>query len=166
MADLLTHVFVAYALFTVAGWQVAWLDDRWIAVGVVGSILPDLNRVDLLIPHETVTAVTGSPFDWGGIHSLGGILLLAGIGALLFERERGYGRPFTLLLAGALSHVLVDVPQRYADGETLTNLYLFPFSSWRGTTPGWYVTSDRWVVVVAFGIALVVFSVDRLVLSD
>jgi hypothetical protein len=161
MADLLTHVLVAYAILTVASWRIAWLDDRWVAVAVVGSVLPDLNRIDLLLPDETVTAVTGVPFDWGGIHTLGGVLLMAGLGALLFDRECGYVRPFALLCAGALSHVVVDIPQRYADGETLTNLYFFPFSSWRVTTPGWYVTADRWVVVVAFGIALAVFIVDR-----
>jgi hypothetical protein len=161
MAEWVTHVLVAYAVFTVAGWGITWLDDRWVAVAVVGSVLPDLNRIDLVIPDETVTAITGVPFAWGGLHTLGGILLMAGLGALLFERERGYVRPFALLLAGALSHVVVDIPQRYADGETITNVYFFPLSSWRGPTPGWYVTADRWVVVVACGIALAVFLVDR-----
>ena len=165
MAEWLSHVFLGFAVFTVASWGVSWLTERWIAVGVVGSILPDLSRIELVVSEDWVTAVTGIPFDWSGIHTLGGVVLMAGIGALLFDTRKQQVRAYALLLTGALVHVLIDIPQRYADGETLTNLYLFPVSSWRGVTPGWYVSADRWVVVIAGVVAVVVFVVDR-VISD
>ena len=168
MADWITHIAVAYALFTVASWRLDWLDSRWIVVGIVGSILPDLNRVRLLVDGDLITAVLGIPFEWGGLHTLGGVLLMAAVGALLFDREdddrwldRDQRRAFGLLLVGALSHIAVDLPQPYADGRLLTNIYFFPFTSWRGPTPGWYVSADRWVAVVAVGIALAVFLADR-----
>ena len=161
MAEWLTHVSVAYALFTVGSWLIAWLDDRWIAVGVVGSILPDLNRIELVVPADFIEAHLGVPFDWSGIHTLGGLVLLCAVGAFLFERRREQWRAFGLLFAGGLSHILIDIPQRYVDGETLTNLYFFPLNAWRTATPGWYVSADRWVVVVAFVVAVVVFLVDR-----
>lgn len=161
MAEWLSHVLLAYAAFTVASWQIEWLDQRWVAVGVVGSILPDLSRLNLLVDNDTMTALLGVPFEWGGLHTLGGSILLAGVGALLFEGRRQQYRAFGLLVAGAFSHLIVDLPQKYADGQLLTNLYLFPVSSWRGPTPGWYVSADRWVAVLSLGVALVVYLADR-----
>lgn len=161
MSEWLTHVFVAYALFTVGSWRLDWLGKRWVAVAVVGSILPDLNRLRLLVAPDLISAPLGVPFDWDGLHTLAGIVLLSGIGALLFERRRERRRAFGLLIAGALSHIVVDIPQRYADGQTLTNLYAHPLPPWRVSTPGWYVPADRWVVLVAFAAALVVFVLDR-----
>lgn len=161
MAELLTHVFLAYAAFTALGWIVDWIDRKWVAVGMVGSLLPDLSRIELLIPHELVTDLTGVAFEWGGLHTIGGAVLLSAIGALLFETTRQQRRAFLLLLAGAVSHLVVDLPQQYADGAMLTNLYLFPAASWRPPTPGWYVSADRWVVVVAALAAAVVYALDR-----
>jgi hypothetical protein len=161
MAEWLTHVFVGYALFTVIGWSVDWLDANWIAVGIVGSVLPDLNRLDLLVDDALITAITGVPFDWSGLNTLGGVMLLSAIGAMLFERRQQQRRGLLLLLTGGLTHLVVDLPQRYADGLMLTNNYLYPLPPWRVPTPGWYVSADRWVVVVAAAVALLVFLVDR-----
>jgi len=161
MAEWVSHVCLAYALFTATGWYVDWLDSRWIAVGVVGSILPDLDRLDLLVSGDRITAITGIPFEWAGINSVGGAVVLSAIGALLFARPSHQRRGFLLLLAGAFSHLLVDLPQRYADGLMLTNKYLFPLPAWRPPTPGWYVSADRWVAGVALLVALVVFLADR-----
>lgn len=160
MAELLTHVLLAYAVFTTASWASDWLNERWVAVGVVGSILPDLNRVRLLLPGSTITDITGVPFSWGAIHTLGGVLVVAGIGSLLFTRHQTQFRAGVLLLAGALTHILVDLPQPYADGQMLTNVYLFPFSSWRIETPGWYVSADRWTLILALVVALLVTLID------
>mgnify|MGYP006270776347 FL=1 len=161
MAEWVSHVCLAYALFTAAGWYLDWLDKRWVVVGVVGSILPDLDRLGLLVSGDSITAATGVPFEWAGINSVGGAVVLSAIGALLFERRSHRRRGFLLLLAGACSHLLADLPQRYADGLMLTNKYLFPLPAWRPPTPGWYVSADRWVAVVAVAVALVVFLADR-----
>ena len=168
MADWITHVCVGYALFTVASWRLDWLNARWIVVGIVGSVLPDLNRIRLVVDGEWIEAALGVPFEWGGLHTLGGTLLMAAVGALLFEHEQDgrlidihQRRAFGLLLAGALSHIAIDLPQPYADGRLLTNIYFFPVTSWRGPTPGWYVSADRWVAVLALAVAGAVFLADR-----
>ena len=161
MAEWVSHVCLAYALFTAAGWAVDWLDGRWVVVGIVGSILPDLDRLELVVSGDLITAATGVPFEWYGINTVGGAVVLSAIGALLFEHHRDRRRGFLLLLSGAFSHLLVDLPQRYADGLMLTNKYLFPLPPWRPPTPGWYVSADRWVAVVALLVALIVFGVDR-----
>ena len=160
MAEWLSHVLLAYALFTAASWYIEWLDRKWVAVGLVGSILPDLNRLGLLVGSEQITAVVGLPFNWAGLHTLGGAVVLSTIGAVLFATRQQQYRAFLLLFAGALSHLIVDLPQQYADGLMVTNLYLFPLPPWRFPTPGWYVSADRWVAVVSLAIALVVFGVD------
>jgi membrane-bound metal-dependent hydrolase YbcI (DUF457 family) len=161
MAEWVSHVFLGYALFTAAGWYVDWLDAKWVAVGVVGSILPDFDRLDLVVSGDLITAVTGIPFEWYGINSIGGVVVLSAIGALLFERRSHQRRGFLLLVSGGLAHLVADLPQQYADGLMLTNKYLFPLPAWRPPTPGWYVSADRWVAVVALTVALVVFLIDR-----
>lgn len=161
MAEWLTHVLLAFALFTALGWVIEWIDEGWVAVGMIGSILPDLNRLELIVPADTVSAIAGVPFQWGGLHTIGGAVLLAGLGALLFDTRTRQWRAFLVLFGGALWHLIVDLPQQYADGAMLTNLYLFPIASWRPPTPGWYVSDDRWVVVGAALIALVVWLLDR-----
>jgi len=161
MAEWVTHVLVAYAVFTGVGWYIEWVDGRWVAVALVGSVLPDFDRLGLLVDDDWVTATTGVPFDWGGVHSLGGLVCLAGVGALLFGARREQVRAYLLLLGGGLLHVALDVPQAYADGRALTNNYLFPVTSWRPTTPGLYVSADRWVVIAAAALAGLVFVADR-----
>lgn len=161
MADWLTHVLVAYAVFRVASWFVDWLDERWIAVGLVGSILPDLSRLKLLIDSDAIAHLVGVSFDWSGLHTLGGIVLLSGIGAVFFRETTEQRKAFTLLVAGSLSHIVVDLPQRYADGNMILNSYTFPVPTARPPTPGWYVSPDRWVATVALLTALTVFLLDR-----
>ncbi len=161
MAEWLTHVLLMYAVGTAATWHHRWFDSRWVAVGMIGAILPDLSRFYLIVPDETITQITGLPFAWNGLHTLAGILLLSGIGGMVFTRTIDQRRGFAVLLAGALFHIVVDIPQTYADGLTITNLYFYPFSSWRGITPGWYVPADRWVVLISAVAAILVWMVDR-----
>jgi hypothetical protein len=89
------------------------------------------------------------------------VLLLSAIGTLMFDTARQRRRAGALLLGGSLSNLLLDLPQRYADGYMLTNEYLFPLPPWRVPTPGWYVSADRWLALSALGIAVVVFLLDR-----
>jgi len=161
MAEWLTHVLVAYGVFTIVGWYVDWLEKRWVAVAMVGSILPDLNRFELFISSEAMSTLLGIPFDWGALHTIGGLVVLSAIGALLFSSSLEQKRGFVVLFGGGLSHLIVDVPQAYADGLAVTNLYLFPLTTWRAPTPGWYVSADRWVALFALVFALVVYIADR-----
>ena len=161
MAEWLTHILIAYALFTTMSWIIDWIDYSWVAVGMVGSILPDLSRIRLAVSDELMTSILGVPFNWDGLHTIGGIIVLSAIGALLFKTSRQQRCGFVILVSGAVSHLVVDLPQQYADGYMLTNYYLFPLPPWRPPTPGWYVSADRWVVIIALAIALIVFLVDH-----
>lgn len=65
MGDLLSHILFAFPAFTVAGWAVSWLDRRWVAVGMVGAILPDLDVLGAFLDGATSSAAFAVPFDWG-----------------------------------------------------------------------------------------------------
>lgn len=157
MADLLTHVLAAYALATVASWRYERLTEPRVAVVMIGALLPDLNRIGLLVTDAAIESALGVSFDIDGIHTLGGAVLLAGVGAMVVaDRHR---RVFALLLAGALSHLLVDGVKAYADGEA--GVWLYPFAWYRHPTPNLYVSSDPGLLLTALLVAVVVAGIDR-----
>lgn len=159
MAEVLTHVLAAYVLATIISWGVAWLDQKWVAVAMIGAIFPDLNRLDMLVSADAIEAAIGLPFNWGALHTFGGVVLLAGIGALLFPERRQQVIAFGMLLFGALSHLVLDSLKIWADGSA--GAYWYPVTWYRPPAGGLYVSADRWVVVVAVIAALIVFLVDR-----
>ncbi|MGQ3414358.1 metal-dependent hydrolase [Natrinema sp. LN54] len=156
MADLLSHVLLAYAGCTVASWYRP-IPDRWIAVVMVGAILPDLNRITLLVANGTLEGILGTPFDFDALSTFGGGIVLAGIGAMVVaDRHR---RVFAALLAGVLSHYVIDGVKAYADGAA--GAWLYPFTWARHPTPSLYVSSDPAVLTVAVSVAAIAFALDR-----
>lgn len=160
MADLLTHVLIAYAFLTVLGWRIDWLTRRWVSVGVAGVAIPDLVKVDLLVDADRLSAALGVPFTFDPIGTLGGVLLIAGAIALLFGARRR--RAYAVLVTGGGSALVLDGLRLYADGEAL--FWLYPLW-WRPPTPGWYVSSDPLVLVVGLAVAGSVFALDRWVVA-
>lgn len=157
MADLLSHVLVAYALGTVVGWHLEWVTKRWVTVGMIGSLLPDLNRLGLLVDDATLEATLGVPFSVDGLHTLGGVCLLAGVGAMVLTSH--HRRAFGVLLAGALSHLLMDGLKAYADGAA--GAWLYPITWYRHPTPSLYVSSDLAVLAVSGAVAALVLCCDH-----
>jgi len=158
MADLLTHLLVAYALCTVATWRVDWLDRRWVVVGVGGAAIPDLVKVRLVVPPSAVERALGVPFDVAPLSTLGGVLLVAGLVTLAFERDR-WPRAYGLLTFGGVSALVLDGLRAFADGRA--SAWLYPLTGWRPPTPGLYVSSDPRVLLAAALLAAAVAAVDR-----
>lgn len=155
MTELLSHVLLAYTVFTIASWRVEWLTQRWVAVGMIGSLLPDLNRIGLFVTDTAIEATLEVPFGIGAIHTLGGVVLFAAIGSLVIADH--LKTTFGLLLAGGLSHLIVDSLKVWVDGAA--SAWLYPLSWYRPPTPGLYMSSDPRVLAVvgiaAVGVALV-----------
>jgi membrane-bound metal-dependent hydrolase YbcI (DUF457 family) len=161
VADLLSHVLLVYAGCTIASWYRP-IPDRWIAVAMIGSILPDLNRITLLVASGTLEAMLGVPFGVDALSTLGGVIVLAAIGAMVV-RDR-YRRTFAALFAGALSHLLVDGVKAYADGAA--GAWLYPFSWVRHPTPNLYVSSDPTVLAVAVSVTVLTLVVGRYAIGE
>ncbi|EMA28831.1 hypothetical protein [Haloarcula japonica] len=158
MADLLTHFLVPYILLTVTSWRADWLDRRWIVVGIGGAAIPDLVKVEIVLDDSTVEALLGVPFAYDPLSTLGGVLLLAGIITVAFDRHH-WMRVFGLVTFGGLTSLLFDGMRVYADGRA--NAWLYPFTNWRPPTPSLYVSSDPTVLVVALLTAGTVAILDR-----
>lgn len=159
MAETLSHVLHAFVVVTVASWSIGWLDRKWIAVAMVGAIVPDLNRIDLVIPADAIEATLNIPFSWGAIHTIGGVVLLSAVGALLFATNQEQLRAFGLLLTGGVIHLVVDSFKLWADG--VTSAYWYPLTWYNPPAGMLYVTADRWVTIVSVLLALLVLAVDE-----
>jgi len=160
MAELLTHVLVAYVLLTVGSWFVDGLTVRWVPVGMAGAAIPDLAKVGLLVDGRTVEALLGVPFSYGPISTVGGVLVIAAGITLCFTEERA--RVFGLLVAGGTLSLVLDGLRMYADGQA--SFWLYPLW-WRPPTPSLYVTSDPRVTAVGVVVAAGVFLADRYVMD-
>lgn len=164
MADMLTTVLVVASALTVAGWWLDWLDPRWIAVAVGGSFVPDTSRLRMLLDADRIEAALGIPFGFHGLETVGGVLLVAGVITVWFEREH-WRRVYGLLVTGGLGHLVLDGLRIFADGRS--GLWLFPIApGYRPPTPNLFVSSDPVVPAVAVALTAVVLALDRWVVAD
>lgn len=158
MTDLLTHVLVAAVLLAPLAWWTDRLHVRYVPLGMAGATLPDLAKVNYVVPRQRVADLFGVPFSWLTFHRLGGVVAVAVAVALLFER--GTRRTVVaVLLAGATSHLFLDSLIERANG--LAPPYLYPATWWYPPSGDLYVSSDVWPAAVAVGAVICLFAVRR-----
>jgi membrane-bound metal-dependent hydrolase YbcI (DUF457 family) len=153
MPDLLAHVLAAYVLGAVVV-ALTDLPDRHLPVAMVGAAMPDAMKATVLL-DITAGTVAGVPYSFWGIHTIGGIAVLAGVGTLTV-RSSDRRIALALLLGGGASHLLLDLFVIRADG--LAPPYLFPFSGWPPPTATVYASTDLWPTALAAIAALSVLS--------
>lgn len=156
MPDLLTHVLIAYV---VGAAVVRWtgVSDRYLPVVLVGAVAPDGMKAT--VPPEIVAGTAfGLPYSFWGLHTLGGVVVLSGIGAVtLRASDRRPG--FRFLLYGGVSHLVLDLFVIRVDG--VAPPYLFPVSGWLPPAANLYASTDLWTIPVATALALPVWMVRR-----
>ncbi len=158
MAELLTHVLTAYILATVLSWRFEWLTSPFVTVAMAAAITPDLSRMDLLIPAETIQSTVGIPFDWSAFHTLGGTAVVVAIGALLTPAK--YRRAVAaMLVLGALSHHALDLLLINPSGYSYS--VFWPLTQYQPPTPNIYLSTDRWPALVTGILAVVVWKINR-----
>jgi len=157
MPDILTHVLVGYILGTLLSVRYEWLTPPLVTVVMLGALLPDFSKVDLLIRGEYVETLLGVPFEWRAIHMVGGALLAITIGALLTSTDHRR-RVFALLALGTASHLLLDAFLLKASGYSFA--IFWPLTTYHPPTPGLYLSSDRWPAIVASTVATIVWYVQ------
>ncbi|WP_312907636.1 metal-dependent hydrolase [Natronosalvus caseinilyticus] len=150
MADMLTHVLIAFTLATLLSLRYRWITPRLASVAMVGAVIPDLNRLKWIVSPETAESTLGLTISWWPMHSIGGVAIVVCIGALLVQPQ--YRRPVALLLAlGVLSHFVLDLLLVPRAGSYQ---YLWPLTSADIVFPGFYSSRDRWPAPVAILLAL------------
>jgi hypothetical protein len=146
MADLLTHVLVAYALAALLSLRVDRLTPALVTLAMVGAALPDLNRLGLLVPASTVEAALGVPLSWDAFATVGGVAVVVAVGGLLVPLRLRRPAVATLTL-GAASHFVLDHLLLFPSGYT--HPYLWPLVARGLPGPGLYLSSARWPAVAA-----------------
>lgn len=150
MADMLTHVLIAFTLATLLSLRYRWITPRLATVAMVGAILPDLNRLKWIIPPETTESLLELSISWRPMHSIGGVVITVCIGALLVQPR--YRRAVAVLLVlGVLSHFVLDLLLVPPAGSYQ---YLWPLTSADIVVPGFYSSRDRWPAPLAILLAL------------
>lgn len=155
MADLLTHVLVGYVLATSLSIRYGWISPQLVTVAMIGAVIPDLYRVSILVPNGTVVQLLGVPFSWLGIHTIGGSIGVALLGAALTRRQHRLS-VFLLLSLGVASHMLLDALLYSLAGEN--RLLFWPLTPDELWIPGYYLSTDRWPAVVSATTAAVVWA--------
>lgn len=158
MPDWLTHVLIGYALATALSARYDWLGPRYVTLVMVGALLPDLSKVELVLASEAVSAVLGVPFDWFAFHTVGGsILAVCAFGCLL---PRAYRRAGLLALAlGAASHHALDLLLTQSGGVTYP--FLWPLTEYRAPSVDLFRSSDREPALIAVLLASLVWYARR-----
>lgn len=156
MPDLLTHVLFAYVVGAAAVWWTG-RPDRYLPPVLVGAAAPDAMKATVLLDVVAGTAV-GVPYSFWGLHTLGGVVVLSGIGAVtLRASDRRAGLAF--LLCGGVTHLLLDAFVLRVDG--VAPPYLFPVSGWLPPAANLYSSTDLWTIPAALALAVPVWVARR-----
>jgi membrane-bound metal-dependent hydrolase YbcI (DUF457 family) len=156
MPDLLTHVLFAYVVGAAAVWWTG-RPDRCLPAVLVGAAAPDAMKATVLLDVVAGTAV-GVPYSFWGLHTLGGVVVLSGIGAVtLRASDRRAGLAF--LVCGGVTHLLLDAFVVRVDG--VAPPYLFPVSGWLPPAANLYTSTDLWTIPAALALAVPVWVARR-----
>ena len=150
MPDLLTHALVAYTIAVGLSVRYQWLTPPYVTVAMMGAFIPDLTKIRLLVPSWQLEAWLGLPFEWGALHTVGGTLVSVLIGVAVV-RQTDRRRVFGLLAMGASSHLVLDSLLAFPAGRM--KFVLWPLTTYRPVFDGLFLSTDRWPVVVAAGLA-------------
>ncbi len=154
MADLLTHVLLAYSLGTVLSWRYDRIEKHHVTLLMIGATLPDLTRIGQIIDPGYIQGL-GLPFSYFPLHTILGSLIVAFIITQFVNDELA----FPIIGAGALSHHLLDSLLLNASGYSYP--LFWPVSSYSPPTPGLYLSTDMWPALVAVAVSLIIWMIDR-----
>lgn len=141
VADLLTHVLSAYIVAKLLSIRYPWITTPYVTAAMVGGVLPDLNRIELVLPAETVETLIGLPFSWGGLHRGGPVLVSVLIVGYLVPPR--YRRGVILMAGmGAGLHLVMDLFLGSGFAWEPSFAVLWPLTSWQPVVPGFYSSRD------------------------
>ena len=158
MADVLTHVLVAYVIATLLSWRYEWFSPALVTAVMAGALLPDLVKIRLVLPSDTVSAMLGIPFNWAPFHKIGGIVAVIAIITVIVPRAMR-AATFISLSMGSFEHLLLDSFLYWPDG--LASPMLWPISDFQFAVDGFYKSWDRWPLAITLALVVLVFAASR-----
>jgi hypothetical protein len=158
MADLLTHILTAYVLAALLSLRDDRITPAMTTAAMVGGVVPDLNRIGLVVPASAVESVLGVPFGWDALLTVGGVAVMVGLLTLLVL-PRLRRRTAAMLALGAASHFCLDYLLLFPSGYS--HPYLWPVTAAGLPGPDLYLSSARWPAAVAVASAGLVWVANR-----
>lgn len=155
MADILTHVLMAYIAAKLLSARVDWITTPYLTAAMFGGVIPDINKLELVIPAETVESAIGLPFSWDGLHRLGGVAASIGIVAYLVP-TRHRRRLVCMLALGAGLHLVTDAFA--GSGVGAASDLLWPLTAWEPVVPRFYVSSDVRIAPIFVALAAITWA--------
>ncbi|MEA2055063.1 MAG: metal-dependent hydrolase [Candidatus Thermoplasmatota archaeon] len=142
MPDWLTH--------TIAGWITGRAAKMDVSLVIVGSLLPDLIKINLVFTALKID--THGFFD--PLHTPVGSLLVAGIIASFFPKIK---EAFIFLSVGVTTHFVLDFFLRHTSGG-MKLLFPLSWNEWQI----YAIRSDNyWVTIFAVMIAIIFYIIMR-----
>ncbi|RQG89232.1 metal-dependent hydrolase [Natrarchaeobius halalkaliphilus] len=158
MPDLLTHVLVGYIIGTIVVLRCEWAGSPHVTMVMIGALVPDFKKINLLVSDATVSDLLGIPWGWMAIHTVGGSVVIILLGSMLVAP--GHRRRVIALLAiGATSHLFLDLLVITWSGEAFP--VLWPVTEYRPPSGGLFRSSDRWPALATLTAAAVLWAVRR-----
>ncbi|WP_222912755.1 metal-dependent hydrolase [Natrinema sp. SYSU A 869] len=156
--DVLTHVIVGYVIGTLLSIRYERIRRAHVTLVMIGALSPDFTKIDLMFPDGFIGYLLGIPFSWAPLHVLGGTIVVALFGSLLFAPE--YRRDAIVLVAiGAASHHVLDLGLMTPTGYSYAAFW--PLTEFRPPSGGLYLSTDRWPALVSGLCAVLVWAAKR-----
>lgn len=157
MADLLTHVLVAYTIGILLSVKYTWINSSMVTAMMVGSAIPDLTRVGLIVQPSRIEDM-GIPFAFSPIHTLAGSFVIVLILACFVDSR--YFKPVVIVLTlGMLSHHILDLFLMNVSGYSYA--IFWPATIYQPPAFGPYMSTDMWPAVIALLAATLAFMVKK-----
>jgi hypothetical protein len=154
MPDWLAHVLFAYILCKVLGVKFEKFRGENIAIGMVGSLIPDVVKIGLIFDLFDIDI-----WDFiAPLHTPAGSLLVAGLMSLLFYDLTAY----LLLVLGFITHYMLDFLMGHVSGGMPL---LFPFS-WEEYQLGLIQVDNYFITLVLMILAVIVYAATKNRVSD
>ncbi len=158
MPDLLSHLFIAYSISLLLSWRYRWIDNKYIVICLVGSIIPDLSKIYLVIPSNIIENILGIQFSWLSLTTTGGVFISVLIGGLSVDPKKR--KPvFILLMLGSITHLVSDYLLKTPTGHSYP--IFWPLTQWHPPTPGLYLSTQPQPTIITAIIAISIYTTTK-----
>ncbi len=108
MTDLLTHVLIAFAVGQLVASVYPWVTRSYRTAILTGAVIPEIVKIELVIPGYTLTTLLGTTFSWNPLASVYGVTISILIGTLIVVPD-ARRRIFATLAVGVITHNVLDI---------------------------------------------------------